>query len=108
MNQILEASKKEKLQALFEAELKRETLRETLYEMTVWNINDTRVIKEVCGTYNEDGTEIAPKKPVTMSVPTYVRTKASQQAIINRKTRRQLSFSQAQSPSRIDELPDHE
>lgn len=100
----MEQNKREKIKALFDAELKRETLRETLHEMAVWNINDTKVIKDVCGTFNEDGTEIAPKKPVNVSVPTYVRKKASHEAIIKKKNlRRALSFSQGQSPERIPE-----
>ena len=62
---------------MFEAEFKRDKLRETLHEMAVWNIHDTKLIQNVCGTVKEDGSEVKPKLPKDMSISCFVRKTAS-------------------------------
>lgn len=65
------------MQALYEAETKRGTLRETLNQMAIWNVADTKIISDVIGSVTEDGQQQPPKMKKTMSVANFVRIKAS-------------------------------
>ena len=77
--------KKARLRALFDAEFKRDNLRETLNEMAIWNIYDTQLISDICGTVQPNGDEIAPKKGHDTSVSAYVRKKAAKDQLKRRK-----------------------
>jgi hypothetical protein len=72
------------MRELFDNESKREDLRETLHSMSVWNVYDTKIIKNVLGTIDKEGNPIGPKKAQDNSVSDYVR-KAAVRAQISQR-----------------------
>lgn len=71
--------------------------------MAIWNVYDTKLISDICGTVEPTGEEIPPKKGHDVSVSTYVRKKASKTHLKMRKQQQgkqgEVDLEREESPS---------